>query len=273
MRLIKCEVCNGNELVKENGFFVCQYCGCRYAPDEAKKLMVEFSSPVEFVKGSGEMERLLEMADNCLQHGITDEARRLYMQVTKEFPTEWRGWWGIIKSDPKGEFDHSVNFENALTFAPEYSRNMILNYQRLCQKRATLLSLQDRIQSAHQSIAEKRNQICEIEKNLKEQKMLQKSGNIILTIVGLVFLISSLFLLFASNNIASNDIIIAVLLLSLSFGFILFMWKRNSKRTSESSYRKNSIANEIAQLQNTINTYVTEHQKIEKEIAMLEREQ
>lgn len=39
MKRIVCEMCEGTEFVKENGFFVCQMCGTKYSLDEAKKMM------------------------------------------------------------------------------------------------------------------------------------------------------------------------------------------------------------------------------------------
>lgn len=41
MRQLICEMCGGNELIKQEGVFVCQHCGSKYSPEEAKKMMVE----------------------------------------------------------------------------------------------------------------------------------------------------------------------------------------------------------------------------------------
>ena len=41
MKRIVCEMCGGTEFIKENNLFVCQDCGCKYTPEEARKLMVE----------------------------------------------------------------------------------------------------------------------------------------------------------------------------------------------------------------------------------------
>ncbi len=41
MKKITCEMCGSNDLIKKDGVFVCQYCGCQYTVEEAKKLMVE----------------------------------------------------------------------------------------------------------------------------------------------------------------------------------------------------------------------------------------
>ena len=46
-----CEMCGGSDLIKDEGVFVCQSCGCKYSVDEAKKMMVEIAGTVE-VKGN-----------------------------------------------------------------------------------------------------------------------------------------------------------------------------------------------------------------------------
>ena len=41
MKALVCEMCGSNDLVKQEGVFVCQSCGCKYSVEEAKKMMVE----------------------------------------------------------------------------------------------------------------------------------------------------------------------------------------------------------------------------------------
>jgi predicted phosphohydrolase len=38
MKALVCELCNGNDFVKQDGVFVCQFCGTKYTLEEAKKL-------------------------------------------------------------------------------------------------------------------------------------------------------------------------------------------------------------------------------------------
>lgn len=39
MKAMVCELCGSNDLVKQNGAFVCRHCGTKYSVEEAKKLM------------------------------------------------------------------------------------------------------------------------------------------------------------------------------------------------------------------------------------------
>ena len=46
MKQLTCEMCGGTDLLKQDGVFVCQSCGCKYSVEEAKKMMVEVSGAV-----------------------------------------------------------------------------------------------------------------------------------------------------------------------------------------------------------------------------------
>ena len=58
MQAIKCELCNGNDFVKQDGFFVCQHCGTKYTLEEAQRLYgpveVTVSTPVKMVNNEFE---------------------------------------------------------------------------------------------------------------------------------------------------------------------------------------------------------------------------
>ncbi len=46
MKKISCEMCGSNDLIKQNGVFVCQSCGAKYSVEEAKKMMIESPADV-----------------------------------------------------------------------------------------------------------------------------------------------------------------------------------------------------------------------------------
>ena len=50
MKKIVCEMCDSTEFTKVDGMFVCQECGCRYTPEDARKLMVEVDTDNEPVR-------------------------------------------------------------------------------------------------------------------------------------------------------------------------------------------------------------------------------
>ena len=47
MKALTCEMCGSNNLIKQDGEYVCQHCGTKYTTEEAKKLMIEVSGKVE----------------------------------------------------------------------------------------------------------------------------------------------------------------------------------------------------------------------------------
>lgn len=41
MKKIQCEICGSLELTKQGDFFVCDFCGCKYTLEDARKMMIE----------------------------------------------------------------------------------------------------------------------------------------------------------------------------------------------------------------------------------------
>ena len=41
MKALTCEMCGSQDMVKQDGYFICQHCGTKYSVEEAKKLMIE----------------------------------------------------------------------------------------------------------------------------------------------------------------------------------------------------------------------------------------
>lgn len=62
MKRLVCEMCGGTDLIKDNGVFVCQNCGCKYSIEEARKMMVE---GVVEVKGTVSIE-----TDQAIAHNL-----------------------------------------------------------------------------------------------------------------------------------------------------------------------------------------------------------
>lgn len=49
MKQLTCEMCGSTELIKQDGFFVCQTCGTKYSVEDAKKMMIEGTVDVQGV--------------------------------------------------------------------------------------------------------------------------------------------------------------------------------------------------------------------------------
>ena len=94
MKQLKCEMCGGTDLIKQDGVFVCQSCGCKYSVEEAKKMMVEIDGTVE-VKGtvkvdtSDELSNLYELARRAKDENNSKNAQKYYEQIITKDPSSW----------------------------------------------------------------------------------------------------------------------------------------------------------------------------------------
>ena len=81
MKQLTCEMCGGTDLLKQDGVFVCQTCGCKYSVEEARKMMGEVSStPVE-VKNAAQLENLLNLAKSSFESQNYEQAESFCNQV------------------------------------------------------------------------------------------------------------------------------------------------------------------------------------------------
>ena len=93
MKQIVCEVCGSNDLVKEDGCFICQYCGAKYSPEEAKRLIVEVNGKVDvsgskvIVDNTSFVERSLENARRAKAKEDWEECEKYYNMVEQYEPT------------------------------------------------------------------------------------------------------------------------------------------------------------------------------------------
>ena len=99
MKQLKCEMCGSNDLVKQDGVFVCQSCGCKYSVEEAKKLMIE--GPVE-VKGSvsldnsQRLQNLYQLARRAKDDNQGESAIKYYEMISIDDPTSWEASFYIV---------------------------------------------------------------------------------------------------------------------------------------------------------------------------------
>lgn len=90
MKKLVCEMCGSNNIVKQDGLYVCQNCDTKYSPEEAKKIM--FDEPVEVI-GSVEITKNLEsskrMGDEAFDRFDYKEAFTYYTQVVESDPSDY----------------------------------------------------------------------------------------------------------------------------------------------------------------------------------------
>ena len=86
MKALVCEMCNSNDLVKQDGFYVCQYCGTKYTVEEAKKLMVEGTVKID---KTDETKNHLLLARRARDDNNSENAEKYYSMVLQEDPNNW----------------------------------------------------------------------------------------------------------------------------------------------------------------------------------------
>ena len=93
MKRLTCEMCGSTDLIKQDGVFVCQTCGCKYSIEEAKKMMVEgtvdVSGSTVKVDNERKIENLRTLADRAKAEGDTDTAAKYFEELLKEDPNNW----------------------------------------------------------------------------------------------------------------------------------------------------------------------------------------
>lgn len=83
MKQLTCELCGSTDLRKENGVFVCEYCGCKYSAEEAKKLMIEGTVKVD---NSDFVQKSLENARRAKAKEDWEECEKYYNMVEQHDP-------------------------------------------------------------------------------------------------------------------------------------------------------------------------------------------
>ena len=93
MKRLTCEMCGSTDLIKQDGVFVCQTCGCKYSIEEAKKMMVEGTVDVSGstikVDNERKIENLRTLADRAKAEGDTETAAKYFEELLKEDPNNW----------------------------------------------------------------------------------------------------------------------------------------------------------------------------------------
>ena len=93
MKQLVCEMCGGTDLIKQDGVFVCQSCGCKYSVEEARKMMIEgtvdVSGSTVKVDSSDRVENLLLLARRARNDKNGKDAEKYYSEVLSYEPNNY----------------------------------------------------------------------------------------------------------------------------------------------------------------------------------------
>ncbi len=87
MKALVCEMCNSNDIIKQEGVYVCQSCGTQYSVEEARKMMVDISGSTVKVDNSAFVEKYLMNARRAKQKEDWEETEKYYNLVEQNEPS------------------------------------------------------------------------------------------------------------------------------------------------------------------------------------------
>lgn len=129
MKRLTCEMCGSTDLVKQDGVFVCQSCGCKYSVEEARKMMiegtVEITGTVQ-IDNSAMINNYLKLAENACNGKNGQTAYEYTSKVLEMEPENYKAWhlqaraleFLVDENNERGA-EFKAAGENALKFSPE----------------------------------------------------------------------------------------------------------------------------------------------------------
>ena len=88
MVALKCEMCGNSSLTKENGFFICDFCGTKYSTEEAKNLLLwdgEIKGPVK-IDHLSEIDNKFANAKRLYERGDGEKAYDIFVDILNADP-------------------------------------------------------------------------------------------------------------------------------------------------------------------------------------------
>ena len=219
MKQLTCEMCGSIDLIKQDGVFVCQSCGCKYSVEDAKKLMIEGAVEVTGtvkVDGIQDLETLIENANTFVNLGEFKKAEDLFNKISNTYPKDYRGWHGklhaltenfnsntfVLNSDSKKN-EFFMAYKNAIALSTDgetkHIKEQVSEYVNavINAMKSEIGILERKLSASETDFTKKRNEIYSAHnKLLAEIKQSDESFNmlsIIIAIIAIVILIVHLF--------------------------------------------------------------------------------
>lgn len=138
MKAMVCEMCQSNDLVKQNGVFVCQHCGTKYSVEEAKKMMiqgtVDVSGSTVKVDNTDRLSNLYTLARRAVQSSDWNAAHTYYKTILLEEPNSWEAvlFSPYTRRDGKRKdlLEYGIHMMNCIPQALELIKHNLPNEQQ-----------------------------------------------------------------------------------------------------------------------------------------------
>lgn len=163
MKQLTCEMCGGTDLIKQDGVFVCQTCGCKYSTDEAKKMMIEGAVEVtgtvkvdDSAEKQTQISNFLELAKSALAGSDSEGVVSYCDKILEIDPDNYEAWMLRAKSAGWSSTLNQIKIPQALiaakravNLAPDEKKPQIAKeiYVALKAQIVALLSICSKISS------------------------------------------------------------------------------------------------------------------------------
>ena len=211
MKALKCEMCGSNDVVKQDGLYVCQNCGTKYTVEEAKKLMIEGTVDVKgtvTVDKSQDTKNLVQLAKDAIDSVNGEEAYSYSNRALETDPSNADAW--LIKMEAVGlmatlgdlkVLDVINAGKKAIELSnKEFEKEVYVYYLTKCLNdlKFCMTQLQDT-----QTIKELYEANCQLSPFSASEKTLQSDGilDMVLTQVDMVVKLRTM----VPDNYVSND--------------------------------------------------------------------
>lgn len=102
MKQLTCEMCGSTDLIKQDGVFVCQTCGCKYSVEEAKRMMIEgtvdVSGSTVKIDNTASIKNYLELSANAYASGNGQSAFDYANKALEIIPNNPDAWIAKMKA-------------------------------------------------------------------------------------------------------------------------------------------------------------------------------
>lgn len=260
MKAMICEMCGGRDLAEQDGLFVCQNCGCKYLPEETKKVF-EITYKAE-ADGISSCEQLLERGNAYLKLEDYKSAQDTFKEFINTYPHKRIGYEKYFTAISENFAEYFV-YDLADPNTKAELNNIIEKLKKIDDGRDTydaeifLKKINDYLKWIDLKRQKEQNEniLNELEKRnlyLSEQINTAKSMQKRSVIVIIIFSVIGVF------NICVKSSFTVFIFLIVGF-FLIFLAlsardeKNMSKMIDEDSTRKKEFEKEINSLDNKIN--------------------
>ncbi len=250
-------MCGGRDLVKQDGLYVCQNCGCKYSTEEAKKLF-EITGKVE-VDGISTCEQLLERGNTYLKLEDYKSAQDTFKEFINTYPEKRVGYEKYI-------ITISRNFKRDFVLSGSISdlNNTIKKLKKIdgdcdtseakdflekVDKYLNWLELTKQLHNKNDELSQVKKRTAQLSNQISNNK----SNNAYIIAASIIFFIFGFIMFAAELNI--------IAVLSFILGMFMFVTiaisnnenKNASQTIDDNSIETRQIEKEIEDLNNQIN--------------------